>query len=237
MNPPLLISVRDPADAMCAHEKRCFEQALGSEVHLVFAMHEKLDASFLTDRPSIYFGGSGNFGVRDSHPWVHQFLDFLLLVVELKQPAYASCFAFQGLALAMGGEVGRDVSKQEMGVIDLELTTAGQADPLFSALPTRFFAPLGHNDQVMRLPSGVTELARGELVEHQAFRVDGAPFWASQFHPELTKTTLLDRWDHYRAEFADDPIAIAAKDKELRAAPEADDVHLLLQNLLPASEA
>jgi GMP synthase (glutamine-hydrolysing) len=157
-------------------------------------------------------------------------------VVELKQPAYASCFAFQGLALAMGGEVGRDATKQEMGVIDLELTEAGRADPLFSSLPTRFLAPLGHNDQVLRLPAGVTELARGELVEHQAFRVDGAPFWASQFHPELTKTTLLDRWDHYRSEFTDDPAAIAAKDDELRAAPEADNVHLLLQNLVAASE-
>jgi GMP synthase (glutamine-hydrolysing) len=237
MKPPLLISVRDPADAMCAHEQRCFERALGYKVQLVFAMHEKLDETFLVDRPALYFGGSGKFGVRDSHTWVHEFLDFLLLVVELKQPAYASCFAFQGLALAMGGEVGRDDSKQEMGVIDLELTTAGQADPLFSSLPTRFLAPLGHNDQVMRLPSGVTELARGELVEHQAFRVDGAPFWASQFHPELTKSTLLDRWDHYRSEFTDDPTAITAKDVELRAAPEADDVHLLLQNLVSASEA
>ena len=41
----------------------------------------------------------------------------------------------------------------------------------------------------------------------------------------------------YRAEFTDDPVAIAAKDDELRAAPEADDVHLLLQNLVSASEA
>jgi GMP synthase (glutamine-hydrolysing) len=205
-------------------------------VQLVFAMREKLDEALLADRPALYFGGSGKFGVRDSHPWVHEFLDFLLLVVELKQPSYASCFAFQGLALAMGGEVGRDDKKQEMGIIDLELTKAGQTDPLFSSLPTRFLAPLGHNDEVMRLPSGVTELARGELVEHQAFRVDGAPFWASQFHPELTKTTLLDRWDHYRSEFTDDPAAIAAKDDELRAAPEADNVHLLLQNLVAASE-
>jgi len=233
---PLLISVRHPDDSMTAHEKACFEQATGCEVDLVHAMTTTLDRSWLEERPFILCGGSGDFGVRDPHPWIHRFLDTLLDAIDLKVPSYASCFGFQGVALAMGGEVGRDPEKQEMGVIPLELTEAGNHDPLFSQLSSTFNAPLGHNDQVVRLPKGVTLLAQGELVEYQAFRVDGAPFWASQFHPELTKANLVQRWEHYRDQFTTELEVIQAVDTQLYESPEAPEVHLLLRNLVAAAK-
>ena len=228
----LLISVRDPHDAMTAHEQACFERALGHPVDTLSAITGTLDASIFEERKALFFGGSGNYGVTDDLPWVKRFLDFLLLVVEHKFPSYASCFAFQGLALAMGGEISRDPAQQEMGVVDLTLTESGTEDPLFSQLPSLFRAPLGHNDQVHRLPSGVTLLAKGELVKNQAFRVDGAPFWASQFHPELTKAALMDRWVFYREEFTDAPEVIEKIDKRLRDAPPESDVGSLLRGLI-----
>ncbi len=235
MLPPLLISVRHPDDSMTRHEQACFETATGMELELIHAMTTKLDRSWLEERPFLLCGGSGNFGVRDPHPWIHSFLDFLLDAIDLKVPSYASCFGFQGISLALGGEIGRNPDKQEMGVIPLELTKAGADDPLFSQLPSRFNAPLGHNDEVTRLPSGVTLLAYGELVENQAIRVDNAPFWASQFHPELTKTNLLQRWEHYRDQFTTDREQIQRVDSQLDESPEAPDVHLLLRNLLDAA--
>ena len=232
---PLLISVRHPDDSMTGHERACFEQATGCRVDLVHAMTTILDRSWLEDRPFILCDGSGDFGVRDPHPWIHRFLDLLLDAIDLKVPSYASCFGFQGVALAMGGEVGRDPEKQEMGVIPLELTEAGAQDPLFSQLSSPFNAPLGHNDQVMRLPKGVTLLAQGDLVQNQAIRVDGAPFWASQFHPELTKANLVQRWEHYRDQFTTDTEIIHSVDTQLDQSPEAPEVHLLLRNLVAAA--
>jgi len=235
MLPPLLISVRHPNDSMTGHEKGCFEKATGLELELIHAMTTKLDRSWLEERPFLLCGGSGDFGVQDPHPWIHRFLDFLLDAIDLKVPSYASCFGFQGVALALGGEIGRDPEKQEMGVIPLELTSAGEDDPLFSQLSSPFHAPLGHNDEVTRLPAGVTLLACGDLVTNQAFRVNNAPFWASQFHPELTRANLVQRWEHYRDQFTTDKEIIQFMDSQLEASPEVSDVHLLLKNLLDAA--
>ena len=86
----------------------------------------------------------------------------------------------------------------------LALTDAGRADPVIGVLPATFWAQQGHHDHVDDLPEGVTLLATGTAIRHQAFKVDGAPFYASQFHPELTSKTTLDRYLHYRALYSQD---------------------------------
>jgi GMP synthase (glutamine-hydrolysing) len=90
----------------------------------------------------------------------------------------------------------------------------------------------GHNDHVARLPSGVTRFAFGDVVGNQAFKVDGAPFWASQFHPELAKSDLLVRWNFYRDVFTTDPVEIAEKDVVLARSPETPEINGLLAKLL-----
>ena len=232
MKKPLLISVRDKDDPMVQHERSCFEARAGLDLDVVFAVERQLGEHLLEERPAVFFGGSGAYSVTDSDPWIHEALDFFLLVVDKKVPAYASCFAFQGLALAMGGEVSHDPAYAEMGIVPVELSPEARADVLFGALPATVPVCSGHNDHVSRLPSGVTAFAQGDLVENQAFKVDGAPFWASQFHPELTKADLIIRWNFYRDVFTTDPDEIAATDAVLNAAPETPEVNSLIRSLL-----
>ena len=150
----------------------------------------------------MFFGGSGAYSVLDDVEWIKEGMRLCVEVVEEQVPAFASCFGFQGLALVLGGDVVRDDDRQELGAYELELTDAGVADPVLGALPRRFWAQEGHHDHVMRLPAGVTLLARGSGIHNQAFKVDGAPFWASQFHPELTIPTTIERFLYYSALYA-----------------------------------
>jgi GMP synthase (glutamine-hydrolysing) len=201
----LLISLRDPDDPMAKQELRCFRDTTGlAGLEIVHAATTPLDDRLLGEARVFFFGGSGAYSVLDPHPWVRAMLDFLVRVVDHKVPAWASCFGFQGLSLALGGEVNRDDARQELGAFPIDLTGAAADDPLFGGLPGTFHAQLGHHDHVDRLPAGVTLLATGRKIHNQAFKVDGAPFWATQFHPELNKATTTERWNYYRSHYADE---------------------------------
>ncbi|HMV67606.1 MAG TPA: type 1 glutamine amidotransferase [Myxococcota bacterium] len=196
----LLVSLRDPHDPMAHHERACFAAAARIDVDRldVHAMIDgPLDPASIVGRDAVFFGGSGAFSVLDDVAWIRDGLVALQRVIDARAPAWASCFGFQGLALALGGEVIHDDARTELGATRLELTDEGRADPLVGTLPARFWAQEGHHDHVVRLPPGVTRLARGEAACEQAFKVDGAPFWASQFHPELDPDTTVHRFLHY----------------------------------------
>ncbi len=226
----LLISLRDPHDPMAAQELRCFRDTTGlAALEIVHASASPLDDRLLDEARVFFFGGSGAYSVLDPHPWVRQMLDFLVRVVDRKVPAWASCFGFQGLSLALGGEVNRDDARQELGAYPIDLTPAAATDPLFGSLPTTFHAQLGHHDHVDRLPAGVTLLATGRAIHNQAFKVDGAPFWATQFHPELNKATTSERWNYYRAHYAGSEAEGAEIDRVMAQAPDTLEVQAVLR--------
>jgi GMP synthase (glutamine-hydrolysing) len=196
------VSLRDPADPMSGHERDCFADRSGLPLTAV-DVHPMTEgrpaAAKLRSYDVVFFGGSGAYSVLDDVQWIRDGLDTLREVVDLRVLAWASCFGFQGLSLAMGGRVVPDADRQELGSVQLALTKAGRADPVIGVLPATFWAQQGHHDHVDDLPEGVTLLATGSAIPNQAFKVDGAPFYASQFHPELTSKTTLDRYLHYRA--------------------------------------
>lgn len=214
---------------MARQELRCFVESTGlPDLELVHAAETALDDRLLDRASMFFFGGSGAYSVLDQHPWVRSMLDFLVVVVDRKVPAWASCFGFQGLALALGGEVNRDDARQELGAFPIDLTDAGAADPLFGHLPRTFPAQLGHHDHVDRLPSGVTLLTTGRKIHNQGFKVDGAPFWATQFHPELRKATTIERWNYYRSHYAEHPAEAEAIDRVMDESPDTPEVQTVL---------
>jgi GMP synthase (glutamine-hydrolysing) len=203
----LLVALRDPHDAMCAHEHRCFAERAGlplDHVDVHGMPGGRPSRGQLARYDAIFFGGSGAYSVLDDVPWIRDGLDVLQEVASMQKKAFASCFGFQGLSLALGGTVIHDNDLTEMGATRLSLTAEGQADPVMSVLPTEFWAEEGHHDHVMELPKGVTLLATGSRVRLQAFKVDGIPFYASQFHPELTVRRTLERFIHYRDHYIDE---------------------------------
>ena len=79
----------------------------------------------------------------------------------------------------------------------LFLTEAGGADPVFSSLQQEFRAQMGHEDCVSALPEGATCLAYSHRNAHQAYRLEQAPVYCTQFHPELTREDLHLRVEAY----------------------------------------
>jgi GMP synthase (glutamine-hydrolysing) len=92
----------------------------------------------------------------------------------------------------LGGEVVHDLSHAELGTGVVSLTEAGRADPIFGQLGPQFPALMGHEDCVIRLPKELTLLAVSDRAQ-QAFRVPSLPVYGTQFHPELTLATYLER--------------------------------------------
>ncbi len=200
----LLIALRDPRDAMCAHERACFAARADlplENVHVHSMMSGRPKADHLRRYDAVFFGGSGEFSVLDDVDWIRDGMDACQEVASLGLKAWASCFGFQGLALALGAEVINDDDLTEMGSTLLSLTPEGRADPVLEPLPDPFWAQEGHHDHVMTLPPGVTLLATGEQVRLQAFKVNGVPFYASQFHPELTVDATVARFRHYQEHY------------------------------------
>jgi GMP synthase (glutamine-hydrolysing) len=62
---------------------------------------------------------------------------------------------------------------------------------------------MGHHDRVAELPPGAVELARNEQ-PNQAFRVDDAPMYGTQFHSELDAESERERLIAYREYYRED---------------------------------
>lgn len=197
----LLLQTRNVGDPMAAQEVRCFARALGWDLATI----EVLD--LLSGAPTraqlvafdmLLLGGSGHYSAAtkpdsETPPWLARALDCLRDIHELSRPTFASCWGFQAMARALGGQCINDTPNAELGTINLTLTEAGRSDPVFGTLPESFSAQAGHEDRVVALPSDAVLLASSKLVPQQAFRVAGRPIYCTQFHPELDRTAMLER--------------------------------------------
>ena len=200
---------------MAEHEQRCFADALQIPAESI-TLHDLLSgapAQEVVDRhDAVLVGGSGDYSVLGGHDFLPAFFDFLAnVVIGQSVPTFASCFGFQALVLAGGGDVVHDESRAEVGTYTLTVTEEGKQDPLFKALTPTFRAQLGHKDHAARLPAGMTNLASSESAPFQALRIDGHPIVATQFHPELTRKANTERYLRYWEAYGtgnkdDDPV-------------------------------
>ncbi len=208
----LLLQAREPGDAAAQHEQECFAGALGvptSDVRTWDLLQGAPDAPALDAADMLLVGGSGAFSVLDTHlAWLREFMDFLEeVVVGQRFPTFASCFGFQALVTAGGGVVIRDTDNAELGTYDIHLTAAGAADPLVGVHRSGFKAQLGHKDRADRLPAGCVHLAFSDQAPYQAFRIEGAPVFATQFHPELDREGNAFRCRAYASIYAKSGVA------------------------------
>ena len=197
----LLLQARDEDDPMREEEVLSFAEKSGLTPEQ-FAQHDLLsgppELSRVLEHDALMVGGSGDYYVSKRNlPAFDEQLDLLAEVVAAGHPTFASCFGFQLLTVALGGEIVHDPPSTEVGTYELRLTEAGRKDELLRTLPSRFMAQLGRKDRAARLPEGLHNLAASERNPHQAFRVPHQPIWATQFHPELDRQTNKDRFMRY----------------------------------------
>jgi GMP synthase (glutamine-hydrolysing) len=192
----LLLQTRNAGDPMRAQEVRCFARMLDcdiSAIDVVDLLGTPVSASKLLEADMLLLGGSGHYSAAGEGEWLERALDLLREIHRLARPTFASCWGFQAMARAMGGRCVHDLPNAEIGTIEIELTVAGQADPLFGTLPRRFAAQAGHEDHVTLLPQDAVLLASSARVREQAFRFTSKPIYCTQFHPELDRTAMLER--------------------------------------------
>jgi GMP synthase (glutamine-hydrolysing) len=196
----VLIQARNEADIAKPEEHSSFAKRLGISLESLVQFNiftEEMNVEHLLEYDGILVGGSGEYSVLDNHPIIKRFNNFVGELSTLGKPMFASCFGFQALALALGGNIIKDPDNAEVGSFDLVTTTSAKQDILFGKLPTNFIAQLGHQDQASILPSCAINMASSEKTPHQAFRIVDTDVFATQFHPELTNEDNRLRFQRY----------------------------------------
>ena len=196
----LLFQMRVPGDPMLEHEVSAFTRAVGcapGNMTAIDLIRNTPSPATLKAFDMILIGGSGDFSVSVGGPWLERALDTMRELCALCKPTFASCWGFQALARALGGSVVTDYDRAEIGTLELKVTPAGRADPVFQTLGVSFYAHVGHHDTVDILPAEAIHLVSSAEVEHHAFRIAGKPIYATQFHPELRKQEMVERLQTY----------------------------------------
>jgi GMP synthase (glutamine-hydrolysing) len=129
-------------------------------------------------------GGPMSAGDEAGHPWLREEKALLRDAVEAGRPFLGVCLGAQLLAAALGAPVHPNPAGPEVGLLPVERTAAGRADPVLGALDEPLVTLQWHGD-TFGLPPGGELLASSPLARHQAFRV-GRRAYGVQFHLEVT---------------------------------------------------
>lgn len=174
------------------------------------------------DADTVMIGGAGAYSAYENHDFTAPLEEVVHRLLDEKRPLFGSCWGHQFMARILGGTVGPDHERSEVGSYDIHLTESGRRDPLFSGLPSTFVAQLGHNDRITELPNTMVELAQSAACPYQAVRVAGKPAYGTQFHSEMTHLQLRERLEVYREEYMPDPDEFARLSQRLRPSPDVD---------------
>ncbi len=136
----------------------------------------------------VAMGGAMGAYEEAAYPWLTAEKQLVSEAVRAGTPYWGVCLGAQVLAAALGAEV-RPGPEPELGVMDVELTAAAGADPVFAGAPARFRSLQWHGD-TYALPEGAVRLAGSERYEQQAFALGGA--YGVQFHLEVDGALALE---------------------------------------------
>jgi len=137
----------------------------------------------------VVMGGPMGAYEDDMHPWLVAEKALLGAAADAGVPCLGVCLGSQLLAASIGGRAFPGPAP-ELGVLDVELTVAGRADPVLSSLGERFTVLQWHGD-TFDLPPDAVVLASSAAYPHQAFRWRNA--FGVQFHAEVTPD-MADDW-------------------------------------------
>jgi len=186
-----------------------FARHAGVPLHAIDVLNvfdtPRFPASAADRYDALLVGGASEASVLEPErfPFVAHIVDLLKASIDARRPTFASCFGFQAAVVGLGGTIVRDEDGCfEMGTVPLSLTEQARDDLLFSDAPDGLLAVSCHKERTDAAPPGCVPLADTEACHH-TFRVDGAPFWAFQFHPELDRQRFVDRLAVFKDQYTD----------------------------------
>jgi len=164
----------------------------------------EFDQSVLEGYDALYVGGSSEANVLepDKYPFVEAAQSLLRHCIDIQMPVFASCFGHQLAVQALGGNIVHDEQDFEMGSIPIALDSAAKNDLLYHDVPDGFLAISVHRQRSTEAPSGCIQLAYTEACCH-SFKVIDAPFWTTQFHPEVSLSILIERLTLFKDKYTD----------------------------------
>ena len=109
-----------------------------------------------------------------------------LSAIKGKLPLLGVCYGAQYLAQHFGGEVTPAPSREYGRAM---LTVVEPDDRLMEGLPRTTQVWMSHGDTITRVPDGYRIVASTAEVHVAAYRIEGEPTWAIQFHPEVYHST------------------------------------------------
>jgi GMP synthase (glutamine-hydrolysing) len=138
----------------------------------------------------IVLGGPMSSEQIDTYPNLLTEVEIIREAIGRDMSVLGICLGAQLLAKALGGEVQRNPLR-EIGWYDVDLTEAGETDPVLSTFARRQRVFQWHEDG-MSLPPGAVHLASSPHSNIQAFRY-GEHAYGLQFHLEVD-SSLIERW-------------------------------------------
>jgi GMP synthase (glutamine-hydrolysing) len=135
----------------------------------------------------VAMGGPMSVNEEDKHPWLREEKRLIAEAVGDDVPFWGACLGVQLLASSLGARVYAG-SEPEVGLLSVELTSEGVADPVLAGMPERFLTLQWHGD-TFDMPEGAVRLASSSTYPNQAFRFDRA--YGVQFHLEVSRQMAL----------------------------------------------
>jgi len=117
-------------------------------------------------------------------------------IVARDYPFMGACYGIGTLGVHQGGVIDRQFG-EPVGSTSIDLTDEGAADPLLAGIPRTFEAFIGHKEACSVLPPSAVLLASSAHCPVHMFRVR-SNVYATQFHPELSRDSIIKRIRIYR---------------------------------------
>lgn len=130
----------------------------------------------------VAMGGPMSVNDDGTLPWLVEEKRAIGDAVRAGTPFWGVCLGVQLLAASLGARVYAG-PEPEVGLLPVEVTDEGRADPVFRELGEALSTLQWHGD-TFELPEGAVRLARSPAYENQAFRFERA--YGVQFHLEVS---------------------------------------------------
>ena len=184
----LALLITNTDDSAFAHQHPLDDQKFADLIHLVrpdwqvvpFWVKDGefpdaldgIDGAIITGSPA---------SVHTDAPWIVRLLTLIRQMVATGMPLFGACFGHQAIALALGGQVGRNPG----GWIHGLTRNTVMARPAWAQdLPDEVKLYGSHTEQVTTLPDGAEVLTRSEGCPVSGFAI-GTQVYTTQHHPEM----------------------------------------------------